>query len=161
MAIEAISWVFSQDIRPSTSKFVLVALANYIQPDATAWCPIPIISGITSQDRKTVMRALADLEAQGYIKDTGNRKGHTGQIKVYEVRVPDAVLLKLPKESRVSSKQYRSSRQRVPHTVHDPYKLSVIDPKGGFQQKRCKCGAIATHHDICGVCHTKKTLLNN
>ena len=105
------------------------------------------------------MRALADLEDQGYIKDTGNRKGHTGQIKVYEVRVPDAVLLKLPKESRPSSKQYRSSRQRVPHTVHDPYKLSVIDPKGGFQPKRCNCGATATHKELCGVCHTKLTLL--
>ena len=159
MAIEAISWVFSQDIRPSTSKFVLVALANYLMPDSTAWCPIPLIADITSQDRKTVMRALADLERQGHISDSGQRKGHTGQIKVYNVRVPDAVLLKMPKESRSSSKQSRSSRQRVPHTVHDPYKLSVNDPKGGFQPKRCKCGATATHKELCGVCHTKRTLL--
>ena len=71
------------------------------------------------------MRALASLEKQGHITDSGERKGSTGQIKVYQVRVPDAVLLKIPKQSRLSSKEYRSSRQRVPHTVHDPYKLSV------------------------------------
>ena len=159
MSIQAIAWVFSQDIRPSTSKFVLVALANYLQEDSTAWCAIPTISEITSQDRKTVMRALASLEKQGHISDSGQRKGSTGQIKVYNVRVPDAVLLKLPKQSRPSSKEYRSSRQRVPHTGHDPYKLSVNDPKGGFQPKRCKCGATATHNGICGVCHTKRTLL--
>lgn len=103
------------------------------------------------------MRALADLEAQGHIKDTGNRKGHTGQIKVYEIRVPDAVLLRLPKESRLSRKEYRSSRQRVPSTVHDPYKLSVIDPNA----QKCRCGATAQHKTgECGVCYTKRTLLS-
>ena len=155
MSIQAIAWVFSQDIRPSASKFVLVALANFLQEDSTAWCAISTISDITSQDRKTIMRALADLEGQGHIKDTGNRKGHTGQIKVYDVRVPDAVLLKLPKQSRPSSKEYRSSRQRVPYTGHDPYKLSVTI----HSDKKCQCGAKATHKGECGVCYTKRTLL--
>lgn len=160
MAIEAISWVFSQNIRPSTSKFVLVALTNFLQPDSTAWCPIPLISAITSQDRKTVIRALADLEKQGHITDSGKRKGSTGQIKIYTVTVPDAVLFKMPKESRSSLKESRSSRQRVPHTGHDPYKLSVSIHKGDVQQKRCKCGALASHHTgVCGVCYTKKHVL--
>lgn len=125
MSIQAISWVFSQEIRPSTAKFVLVALVNYLQEDGTAWCAISTIAGITSQDRKTVIRALSDLEDQGYLTDTGQRKGATGQITIYKVRVPDAVLLRLPKESRFSRKESRSSRQRVPHTGHDPYKRSV------------------------------------
>ena len=105
------------------------------------------------------MRALADLEEQGHITDSGQRKGHTGQIKVYNVRVPDAVLLQMPKQSRSSLKEYRSSRQRVPHTVHDPYKLSVNIHKGVSQQQNCQCGALATHKNECGVCYTKRTLL--
>lgn len=125
MSIQAIAWVFSQTIHPSTAKFALVALANYMQEDGTAWCAISTISEITSQDRKTVVRAIADLERQGHIVDTGGRKGATGQIKVYQIRVPDAVLLQMPKQSRLSRKESRLSRQRVPHTGHDPYKLSV------------------------------------
>ena len=114
MSIQAIAWVFSQEIRPSTAKFVLVALVNYINDDSTAWCPISRLSEITSQDRKTVMHALSKLEEQGHITDTGNRVGATGQIKLYQVRVPDAVLLRKSKSTALGGKQYQSSRQRVP-----------------------------------------------
>ena len=127
MSIQAIAWVFSQEIRPSTAKFVLVALVNYINDDATAWCPVSRISEVTSQDRKTVMHALSVLEKQGHITDTGRRTGATGQIKLYQVRVPDAVLLRKSKSTVFPSKQYQFSRQRVPKTGHDPYKLSVIN----------------------------------
>ena len=127
MSIQAIAWVFSQEIRPSTAKFVLVALVNYINDDSTAWCPISRLSEITSQDRKTVMHALSKLEEQGHITDTGKRVGATGQIKLYQVRVPDAVLLRKSKSTALGGKQYQFSRQRVPNTVHDPYKLSVIN----------------------------------
>lgn len=158
MSIQAIAWVFSQNIRPSTSKFVLVALANFLQEDSTAWCAISTISEITSQDRKTVLRALADLEQQGHVTDSGQRKGYTGQIKVYQVRVPDAVLLRMPKESRSSRKESRSSRQRVPYTGHNPYKLSVNIHS---EQKSCNCGVTTTSSDgICGVCRTKKYIQN-
>ena len=156
MSIQAIAWVFSQDIHPSPSKFVMVALANFLQEDGTAWCAISTIADITSQDRKTVIRALDDLERQGRITDSGQRKGFTGQIKVYQVTVPDAVLLKMPKQSRSSRKEYRISHQRVPYTGHDPYKLSVIDPYG----KKCNCGLPATNKTgECGVCYTKNHLL--
>lgn len=160
MAIQAISWVFSQKIHPSTSKFVLVALANFMQEDATAWCATSTISEITSLERKTILRAFKNLQEQGYIEDTGKRKGYTKSIKVFRIAMPDAVLLTLPKQSRFSPKQSRFSRQAVPKTASNPYKLSVNDPKDGFQQKRCKCGAIATRDGICGVCYTKKYVLN-
>ena len=143
MSIQAIAWVFSQEIHPSTAKFVLVALVNYINDDSTAWCPISRLSEVTSQDRKTVMRALSKLEEQGHITDSGKRVGATGQIKLYQVRVPDAVLLRKSKSTAFPSKQYQSSRQRVPKTGHDPYKLSVINQ--GEKKRTNYLAGIETH----------------
>ena len=152
MSIQAIAWVFSQEIHPSTAKFVLIALANYIQEDGTAWCAISTISEITSQDRKTVVRALADLTKQGHITDTGERKGATGHIKVYQIRVPDAVLLQMPKQSRFSRQQSRSSHRTVPDTVLNPYKLSV---KNHVEKKAKKTEPVDKSKFMTGLSHLK------
>lgn len=84
MSIEAMQWAFSQDIKPSSVKFVLVTLGDHADADGVAWPSIASISQKTGQDRKTVMSALDRLDELEYLKDTGNRKGATGQVKVYK-----------------------------------------------------------------------------
>lgn len=83
MSVEATQWAFSQDIKPSSVKFVLVALGDNAQGDGLAWPSIAALAQKTGQDRKTVMAALDKLEAMGYLADTGKRMGATGQVKVY------------------------------------------------------------------------------
>lgn len=85
MSIEAVGWAFKQAIRPSARKFVLVALADNAGDTWEAWPANETICNKTGQDRKTVIRALAELERAGVIKDTGKRMGSTGQVKVWRL----------------------------------------------------------------------------
>jgi hypothetical protein len=97
------TWVFAQDIRPSHAKFVLVSVANCANENGLAWPSIAHICDVTSQDRKTVIKALQALERTGHIEDTGERKGSTKQIKVYQFRYCSKSTEFPIKESRVSS----------------------------------------------------------
>jgi hypothetical protein len=83
MSSEARQWAFDRDIKPSSVKFVLVALGDIAQSDEV-WPSIAALVQKTAQDRKTVMAALDKLEAAGYLTDTKKRTGSTGQIKVYK-----------------------------------------------------------------------------
>ena len=83
MSSEARQWAFDRDIKPSSVKFVLVALGDIAQSDEV-WPSIAALVQKTAQDRKTVMSALDKLEAAGYLADTKKRTGSTGQIKVYK-----------------------------------------------------------------------------
>lgn len=88
MSIRAIDWVFKQDIRPSSLKFVLVSLADHAGQsgtDSLVWPSVASICEKTSQDVKTVLKSLAKLEEMGLLRDSGQRCGRTGQIKVYEI----------------------------------------------------------------------------
>jgi hypothetical protein len=86
MSIKAISWVFNQDIRPSALKFVLLALADNVGDDTgTVWPSLSVISQKTSQDRKTVISAIDELERLGFLLDTGKRTGATRQVKIYQM----------------------------------------------------------------------------
>lgn len=112
MSIEAMQWAFNQDIKPSSVKFVLVALGDNAQHDGMAWPSIAALSEKTGQDRKTVISALDRLEAAGYLTDSGKRTGTTGQIKVYRfnfARGKDTESGTVPK-----TEQFRNSAQTVP-----------------------------------------------
>lgn len=85
MSSEALAWAFKQSCKSSSVKFTLIALcecANYksgrIHPSIEHLCEI------TGQNRKTIISNIAELEAAGLIRDTDERTGRTGQIKIYE-----------------------------------------------------------------------------
>jgi hypothetical protein len=81
---EAVAWAFKQDIKPSSLKFTLVAMAecaNY--QSGLVFASTAHLCEITGQDRKTVLANQAELEKRGLIEDTGERTGKTKQIKVY------------------------------------------------------------------------------
>jgi hypothetical protein len=105
-------WAFNQDIKPSSVKFVLVSLGDNAQVDGMAWPSIAALCQKTGQDRKTVIAALDRLEDCGYLKDSGKRTGHTGQIKVYQFnfeRCKSTENGTVPK-----TEQYRISSETVP-----------------------------------------------
>lgn len=98
MSVEAITWAIGQPIEQSSTKFVLVLLANCASgADPVAYPSVKYLADTTGLDRKTVIRALGRLVDAGYIEDTGHRKGATRQILVYRVRfeLPGS----LPKEA--------------------------------------------------------------
>ena len=90
MSVEAITWALNQQIKPSSAKFVLVALANCADGrDFIAWPSVAYLVEATSQDRKTVQANLASLRKQGFIEDTGERRGSTKQVVVYQLKTPE------------------------------------------------------------------------
>jgi pyocin large subunit-like protein len=94
LSIQAIAYIFEQDIKPSSHKFVLIALCNYVRDDGTAWASIERISKITSLNRKTVIAALNSLRKMGYIEPTKKVGGQTKKIPVYRLIGPISGLFK-------------------------------------------------------------------
>lgn len=89
MSVEAITWALKQPVKPSSTKFVLVVLANCADQNFFAWPSTTYLCTATSQDRKTVLENMKRLRDLGYIADTGMRKGGTGSVPVYQLRSPE------------------------------------------------------------------------
>lgn len=89
MSVEAISWAFQQPVPHSSAKFVLVAMANHADGDMRCWPSSGHLCEQTSQDRKTVQANLQRLRDWGYIADTGERRGATKQVPVYQLKQPE------------------------------------------------------------------------
>ncbi|MFS2047525.1 helix-turn-helix domain-containing protein [Variovorax sp. Varisp41] len=89
MSNEAINWALGQPVSKSSAKFVLVAMANLAGADMTCWPSYKHLTSATAQDIKTVQAGLRRLRDDGYITDTGERKGSTGQVIVYRLNTPE------------------------------------------------------------------------
>ncbi|MBF7683883.1 helix-turn-helix domain-containing protein [Acinetobacter sp. B5B] len=92
MSLDATLWVWKSRIPQKTKgafkslkKLVLLSLADRAGEDHTCWPSINRLVEDTELDRKTVVKILAELQEDGLIKDTGERKGHTKQVKVYQL----------------------------------------------------------------------------
>lgn len=84
MSVEAISWALKQPVKHSSEKFVLVALANFANGHSfECWPSVAYLCEATAQNRKTVIENIGRLITDGYISDTGSKKGRTGRIKTY------------------------------------------------------------------------------
>lgn len=130
MSVEAISWALQQDIKHSSAKFVLVAMANCADgKEFLAWPSVAYLVEATAQDRKTVSANLARLRDAGYIEDTQERRGSTKQVIVYRLRNP--------KSGSVKEPQKRNSTENgtVPKTdgkrTEIPHKEAQISPETG------------------------------
>lgn len=85
MSIAALSWALKQKVGRATSKFVLVALANYANEDGLCYPSHARLEEDTEQDRKTIMDNLAHLQEIGLLEDTGQKVGRTGRVTVYKL----------------------------------------------------------------------------
>ena len=87
--IKALSWAFDQKIRPATTKFVLVALANFSNEDWISCPSVSAIQRVTFLNRKTILESIRRLRDDlKLIRDTGERTGFTQSIPVYQILTP-------------------------------------------------------------------------
>lgn len=121
MSSEALAWAFKSDVKPSSVKFTLVALcecANYqtgkIFPSINHLCQI------TGQDRKTVISNIGKLVAEGWINETGERVGRTGQIKVYQANVGTVPNMEQSQERNGSAFPFKESQKRDTEPSREP-----------------------------------------
>lgn len=69
MSVQLIAWAFAQKTGSPTRKAVLLALANRANHDSGLCCPsIDRLAKETDLSRRSVFRALADLEEAGFIQ---------------------------------------------------------------------------------------------
>ncbi|CAA2107688.1 hypothetical protein VVAX_04360 [Variovorax paradoxus] len=54
----------------------------------TCWPSTQHLVNLTAQDRKTVLDGMRRLREAGFIVDTGERRGNTGQVAVYRLNSP-------------------------------------------------------------------------
>lgn len=95
MSIEASRWATQADVKKSTSKLVLLNLAQLVQYNASEWtvfASIEYLARVTHLNRKTVVEAMGRLRELGVIQDTGRRAGGNRSCILYRL-CPDAVPL--------------------------------------------------------------------
>lgn len=145
MSYEAMSWAMAQPVEKSSAKFVLVAMANCVNGEAAemlCWPSTQHLADATAQDRKTVMDNVRRLRDAGYIEDTGERKGATGQVAVYRLKTPENGTVKAkkvkPEPSRSDASNGTESgtvRETVPKTEPVP-KTDTNGTEFPYQQSR-------------------------
>ncbi len=86
MSLRALTHILESDIRPSTRKFVAVAMANFANDEGCCYPSIETLCRLTACDRKTVMKSISELVKLGVMNDTGRRKGGTGRVRVFRFR---------------------------------------------------------------------------
>jgi hypothetical protein len=128
VSVEAITWALGLKLERSSTKFVLVAMANCADAENTCWPSVAYLCEATCQDRKTVMENIRRLEALGLLEDTGQRRGKTAQVPIYRVTpngtkngtgTENGTVPKTEPNSTVfPPKQYRFSVETVPKTGH-------------------------------------------
>lgn len=80
-----------QRVDKSSAKFVLVAMADCVnsETEMICWPSYKHLTERTGQDVKTVEAGLRRLRDAGFITDTHQRKGSTGQVVVYKLNTPE------------------------------------------------------------------------
>lgn len=151
MSVEAITLALTAPVARSSAKFVLVAMANCANADMTCWPSTQYLSEATAQDRKTVLENVKRLKEEGFIVDTGERRGQTKQVIVYRLNMPENGTVKQARKRNSSEKgtvpktdaksteipheESRFSAETVPKTGHGTVNEPSIEPSGNRQKK--------------------------
>lgn len=165
MSVEAISWALQQDVKHSSAKFVLVALANCADgKEFLAWPSVAYLVEATAQDRKTVTANIARLKEAGYIEDTGERRGNTKQVIVYRLKTPENGTVKQAQKRNRSEngtgpktdikrpvfphKEAQISHETGPKTDHGTVIEPSMNRKGTVKEARKRATPIPADFEI-------------
>lgn len=92
MSWETQSWAAKQRPGSASAKLVLLGLASCADANHCAFPSVQWLCDFSDLNRKTVIAAIQRLEDGMFplIEDTGERRGRTGQVKVYRLAAADA-----------------------------------------------------------------------
>lgn len=85
MSRAASDWAWGKNIKPASAKLLLLAMADRADENHKCFPSIARLERDTSLNRKTIMATLSKLQEYGVILDTGERKGSTKSVKVYQL----------------------------------------------------------------------------
>lgn len=130
MSVEAITWAFKTPCGSASIKAVLVALADHADAEGIAWPCISRIVQMTELNRKTIISALAALQTLGLIRKTGDRKGQTGSIPIYQLQFE--AVPKVEQYQKRNSTETGTAKQSQKRTEAVPF-LRGSSTKNGTQ----------------------------
>lgn len=113
MSWEAQAWAAKQRTGSSSSKLVLLGLASCADTNHCAFPSIQWLCDFGDLNRKTVIAALQRLEDGMFplIRDTGERKGRTKQVKVYRLASAEVENARLDPDAETVPKAERSQKR--------------------------------------------------
>lgn len=118
MSFAALAWAGKCKPGSASRKLVLLALADRHNDEADGAYPsIAWLVEFTDLNRKTVINALSELEASGFISDSGERKGDTRQIKLYRLNIESIPKTEQSQKRNSSEKCAEQSQKRDTDTV--------------------------------------------
>lgn len=85
MSWDTQSWAGKVKPGSASEKLVLLGLAQCADANHCAHPSIDWLCEFSDLNRKTVISAISRLEEKDFIRDTGQRVGRTGQVKVYRL----------------------------------------------------------------------------
>lgn len=130
MSIRALTWAFDQDVKPATKKLTLIAMSDFANDQNECYPSVETLTNKTSLNRKTVMKNIAELVADGTLEDTGKRVGSTQQVKIYRININS------PKNGTVpKTEQSRFYQSKSPvFTIKESQKRDT-EPEGNHNQE--------------------------
>lgn len=85
MSIDATNWAWSAPVKSSAQRLVLLSLADRAGEEHKCYPSNKRIASDTVLNPKTVQKVVNELIELGFVFDTGERKGHTKQIRVLQL----------------------------------------------------------------------------
>lgn len=137
MSFAALAWAGKCSPGSASRKLVLFALADRHNDEANGAYPsITWIADFTSLNRKTIIHALAELEAGGFISDSGERRGETAQIKLYRLHLETVPKAEQSQKRYSSKKGAKQSQKRDTDTIRtSPRKKDKPSSRGTARKK--------------------------
>jgi hypothetical protein len=127
MSRKASDWAWQYKAPSSSTKIVLLALANRANEYDECFPSIKRLALDTVLDRKTVMKGLTILIKSGVLLDTGKRKGVSQRVKVYRLVISSEIV---PFAGSFLNRDYPESG-----TEDKPQKGTINKPQSGTQNQ--------------------------
>lgn len=127
MSLDAMRWAKKVKTGRSSAKSVLTWMADMCGADFTTYPSIAALAEATELDKKTVQASLQHLVENGFIQDTGERRGRTKQIPVYKLVGIEESIEDAERTQKREHYQKRDALKKPKNGTVNPN-----DPKNGF-----------------------------
>lgn len=132
MSLEAMKWAFEQTVGRSADKLILLSLSDRAGEEHLVWPSHERLSRDTELNKKTIKEGLKRLREIGFIRDTGERRGLTQRVVVYQLMV-GAKIINEPKNGSVKQAQKRPNIMGPKTETNEPKNGPLNGPKNGPQ----------------------------
>lgn len=136
MSRKANDWAWGLVIKPATLKLILLSMADRADEGHQCWPSIARLVADTSLDKKTVQEGIKTLEERGIITDTGQRRGPTMRVRVFQLNLdfeqPQKRAHSKPAETTESGQSNVPENGNIPEIGNIPENGVLNVPENGY-----------------------------